>query len=87
MGQQDEQQRIEEVTRIVLRPLASPVPLAFFAFGAGSVLQSALQLGLIPQEEGPSLAVVFGAFVFPLQFLGSLLAFYTRRLRAPPCSG
>jgi len=44
----------------------------------GSVLQSVLQLGLIPREEGPSLAIVFGAFVFPLQFLGSMLAFYTR---------
>ena len=43
----DSQRGIEGFTRIVLRPLASPLPLGFFAFGIGSVLQSAFQLGLI----------------------------------------
>jgi hypothetical protein len=31
--------------------IASPLPLGFFAFGIGSVLQSALQLGLISQSD------------------------------------
>lgn len=70
--------KVENATRIVLRPIASPLPLAFFAFGVGSVLQSASQFGLIPQDETRSLAFVFGAFVFPLQALAGILAFYGR---------
>jgi len=74
----DPQPRLEDVTRIVLRPLASPLPLGFFAFGMGSVLQSALQFGLIPPAETQNLALIFGAFVFPLEFLAALLAFPAR---------
>ena len=48
----ERQREIEDVTRVVLRPLASPLPLAFLAFGVGSAMQSALQLGLIPPERG-----------------------------------
>ena len=46
------------MTRIVLRPLASPLPLAFFAFGAGSLMLSGLQLGIIPASEARSVAIV-----------------------------
>jgi succinate-acetate transporter protein len=58
----DPQRQVEDATRIILRPLASPLPLGFFAFGMGSVLQSALQFGLVPQGEVPYLALVFGVF-------------------------
>lgn len=76
--EKSEQRRIEDVTRIVLRPIASPLPLAFFSFGVGSVLQSGLQLGLIPQEESPNLALLFGAFVFPPMFLAAIFSFLSR---------
>jgi len=33
-----------EHTRIVLRPLASSTPLAFYAFGTGTILYTAAQL-------------------------------------------
>jgi succinate-acetate transporter protein len=78
LDNKDSQRGIEDFTRIVLRPLASPLPLGFFAFGIGSVLQSAFQLGLIPQEENQNLALLFGAFVFPLEFLAAILAFPSR---------
>lgn len=78
MENKDRQREIEDVTRIVLRPLASPLPLAFFAFGIGSVMQSALQLGLIPPGEGATLAFVFGAFVFPPLLLAAIFSFLTR---------
>lgn len=78
MEDKDSKPRLEDVTRIVLRPLASPLPLGFFAFGIGSVLQSALQFGLIPQADVQNLALVFGAFVFPLELLAALLAFPSR---------
>jgi len=74
----DRRREVEDATRIVLRPLASPLPLAFFAFGSGSALQSALQLGLIPPEEGSILALVLGAFVFPPLTLAAILDFLTR---------
>jgi succinate-acetate transporter protein len=74
----DSKRGVEDVTRIVLRPLASPLPLGFFAFGVGSVLQSALQFGLIPQSEVQNLALLFGVFVFPLELLAALLAYPSR---------
>jgi len=78
-SERDESQaKIENATRIVLRPIASPLPLAFFAFGVGSILQSASQFGLIPQDETRTLALTFGAFVFPLQALAAVFAFYAR---------
>ncbi len=78
MTDRDSQPRIEDVTRVVLRPIASPLPLGFFAFGMGSVLQSALQFGLIPQADIQNLALLFGAFVFPLEILAALLAYFAR---------
>ena len=78
MEEQTPQKKIEGMTRIVLRPLASPLPLAFFAFGAGSLMLSGLQLGLIPSSETHSVALVQVAFVFPPLALSSVLAFLSR---------
>ncbi len=74
----DPQRQIEDATRIVLKPLASPLPLGFFAFGIGSILQSALQFGFIPQGEIQNVALLFGAFVFPLELLAAIIAFPSR---------
>ena len=48
MQEGDPQKKVEGMTRIVLRPHACPPPLMFFAFGAGSLMLTGLQLGLIP---------------------------------------
>lgn len=69
---------VEGMTRVVLRPLASPLPLAFFAFGIGSLLLSGQQLGLIPPGETRVVALVTGSFVFPLQALAAVFAFLAR---------
>jgi succinate-acetate transporter protein len=74
----DPQKKLGGMTRIVLRPLASPLPLAFFAFGAGSLLLSGLQLGLIPTSETRSVALAQAAFVFPPLALFSVLAYLSR---------
>ena len=66
------------MTRIVLRPLASPLPLAFFAFGAGSLMLSGLQLGVIPTAETRSVAIVQAAFVFPPLALCAVLSYLSR---------
>ena len=78
MGKSDDQRKLEEITRIVLRPLASPLPLAFFTFGVGSVLQSAFQFGVVPQDEGRNVALIFGGVVFPSMFLAAVFAFLSR---------
>jgi hypothetical protein len=78
LEEQDPQKKDEGMTRIVLRPLASPLPLAFFAFGAESLMLSGLQLGLIPAPETRSVAIVQAAFVFPPMVLSSVLAFLSR---------
>ncbi len=78
MEEQSAQKKLEGMTRIVLRPLASPLPLAFFAFGAGSLMLSGLQLGLVPASETRSVAIVQAAFVFPPMALSSVLAFLSR---------
>lgn len=72
------QDRIEGKTRIFLRPLASPVPLAFFAFGVGSFLQSTLQLGWVSQDEVRDVALILGAFVFPVELVAAIFAFLAR---------
>ncbi len=78
MEGKDDQRKVEEITRIVLRPLASPLPLAFFTFGVGSILQSAFQFGLIPQDESRNLAIIFGGIIFPSMFLAAVFAFLSR---------
>ena len=80
MEEKNPQKKIEGITRIVLRPLASPLPLAFFASGAGSLMLSGLQLGLVPASETRSVAVVQAAFVFPPLALSSVLAFLSREM-------
>ncbi len=78
MDGQSPQQKIEERTRIVLRPLASPLPLAFFAFGVGSLMLSAQQFGLVPDSETRVLALILGLFVFPLQAVAAVFSFLAR---------
>lgn len=38
----------EAMTRIVLRPVASSLPLGFLGFGTGTILLTALQLQWVP---------------------------------------
>lgn len=77
-GSRDSERRVEGITRIVLRPLASPLPLAFFAFGTGSLMLSGLQLGVIPLSETDNVALVQAAFVFPPLALCAVLSFLSR---------
>ncbi len=64
--------------QIVLRPYASSLPLASFAFGTGNLLYSALLLHWIPAEEARLVAVMLLAFVAPLEIGPSIMAFLAR---------
>jgi succinate-acetate transporter protein len=67
-----------EHTRIMLRPLASSTPLAFYAFGTGTILYTASQLQWIPQSQDKPLGVFLLAFAAPLQILAGLIAYAAR---------
>jgi uncharacterized protein len=69
---------VERATRIMLRPLANPLPLGFLALGAGTLVVAGLQLEWVSLTEGRSVALILLAFVFPLQFLASVFGFLTR---------
>jgi succinate-acetate transporter protein len=64
--------------RIVLRPLANPLPLGFLALAAGTLLLAGLQLGWLGAEEGQTVALALLAFVFPLQLLASIFGYLCR---------
>ncbi|RSO29944.1 hypothetical protein DMH15_26595 [Streptomyces sp. WAC 06725] len=72
---------LRRMTRIHLRPIASPMPLGFFAVAIASVLVGCFQLGLLPQDSGRAVALaVLPAFV--LQLLVAVLAFGARDVLA-----
>jgi uncharacterized protein len=68
----------EAITRIMLRPLASSLPLGFFAFGIGSILLTALELHWVPVTQSKDLLMLVLAFVVPLELLAGIFAFLAR---------
>jgi succinate-acetate transporter protein len=55
---------LRAMTRIVLRPIGSPLPLGFFTVAINNVLVSALQWGILPTADQRAVAlIVFPAFV------------------------
>jgi uncharacterized protein len=68
--------RIE--TRIVLRPLASPLALGFLGLAAATTVVAALNLGWVEPSEQKSVALILIAFTVPLQLLASVLGFLAR---------
>ncbi len=67
-----------ELTRVVLRPIGSSVPLAFFGFATGTILYTAAQLHWIPQAQDKGLGILLLAFSAPLQLLAGLIAYAAR---------
>lgn len=68
----------ESITRIVLRPVATSLPLGFLAFGAGSILLTSLELGWVPLAQTRPLMILVLAFVAPLELLAGIFAFLAR---------
>jgi hypothetical protein len=55
---------LRAMTRIVLRPIGSPLPLGFFTVAIDNVLVSALEWGLLPVADRRAIAlIVFPAFI------------------------
>lgn len=64
--------------QITLRPYASSLPLASFAFGTGNALYAAFLLHWIPGSEARTLAYILLGFVAPLELLPSVIGFLAR---------
>jgi succinate-acetate transporter protein len=65
-------------TRIVLRPLASPLPVGFLALAVGSFTLAGLQLGWVSMTQRHSIALCILAFVVPLQVVSFVLGLLAR---------
>jgi succinate-acetate transporter protein len=65
-------------SRIVLRPLASPLPLGFLALAAGTLTLSGIQLSWVPAAQLTAAGLVVLAFTVPLQALSSGYGFQAR---------
>jgi succinate-acetate transporter protein len=64
--------------RVVLRPIASPLPLGFLALAGATMLVSGLQLDWLGVDQGKPVALILIAFVVPLQVIASVLGFLAR---------
>ncbi|MET9441221.1 GPR1/FUN34/YaaH family transporter [Streptomyces sp. NPDC006610] len=72
---------LRSMTRINLRPIASPMPLGFFAVAIASVIVGVFQLDLLGADAGRAVALtILPAFV--LQLLVAVLAFGARDVLA-----
>lgn len=67
-----------EVTRIVLRPIATPLPLGFLALCAATTGVSAVQLGWVAMSQAKTIGLVLMVLVAPLQFLAAVYGFLAR---------
>jgi uncharacterized protein len=68
---------LQAMTRIVLRPIGSPLPLGYFTVAIDNVLISTLQWGLLPVTDQRAIAlIVFPAFI--VQAVVGVLAFGAR---------
>lgn len=78
---------VQSITRIVLRPLGSALPLGFFAFGVGVMLLSALELHWIGGKDAQNIPFILLGFVAPLELLAAVIAFLSRDTSAATALG
>lgn len=77
-GEQEIGADLSSRLRIFVRPMASALPLGFFAFAVGTVLLSAVELKWIPPGESKIVAALVLAYVAPLELLAAIFAFLSR---------
>jgi hypothetical protein len=68
----------EQNVRIFVRPLASSLPIGFFSFGIGMLLLGGLANGWLHSSDQHTVGLLLAAFVFPLELLAAIIAFFAR---------
>jgi hypothetical protein len=66
------------VSRIIVRPMGTPLPLGFLGLLVATVGFAAVQLHWIPAAQGRFVALGVLVFTVPVQFLASVLGFLAR---------
>lgn len=68
----------QPATRVVLRPLATPLPRGFLALALATTVFSAVQLGWVPPDQGRVAALTALAATVPLQLTAAVVGFLAR---------
>jgi succinate-acetate transporter protein len=69
---------MRDSTRVVLRPIGSPLPLGLLALMCAGLLLSLDQLGTFPADEQKTIALVLLGFVVPLMLVATVFSFLAR---------
>ena len=69
-------------TRLVLRPLATPLPLGFLGLFVATVSLAGLELGWVPTTQGHILAIGVLVLTVPVQLIACVYGFLVRDLVA-----
>lgn len=77
----------EPVTRIVVRPIASPLTLGFLALAVGTFTLAGLELSWVAATQATYVGLAVMVFVFPLQAVASVYGFLARDSIAGPGMG
>lgn len=65
-------------TRVVLRPIGTPLPLGFIGLLVATVCFSAVQLRWVPPDEGHAVALGVLVFTVPAQLVAAVFGFLAR---------
>jgi succinate-acetate transporter protein len=65
-------------TRIVLRPIGSPLPLGLLALAPAGLLLSCYQVGAFTTAEAGTVALIMLGFAVPLELIAAVLCFLAR---------
>lgn len=74
----DERRDAEAISRVTLRPIASPLPLGFLALAVATFTLAGLQLGWIGSAQQRDAGLVILTFAVPLQGLSTVYGFLAR---------
>ncbi|MBV9335556.1 MAG: hypothetical protein JO243_06645 [Solirubrobacterales bacterium] len=66
------------MTRVMLRPIGSPLPLGAFTLVPAGLMLAGLQLGWFAPHDAKAIPLLILGFAVPLQLSASLLAFMAR---------
>lgn len=84
-NREPEGQRVAETsaaTRIVLRPLATPLPLGFLGLFVATGVMAGLELGWVPKDQGHVLSIGILLLTVPVQLIACVYGFLVRDLVA-----
>lgn len=65
-------------SRILLRPIANPLPLGFVGLAGATVMLSGLQLGWIPMTEKSKVGLLIMLVAVPVQLIACVMGFLAR---------